>query len=61
MLDASDDSVYPTDLEHNGVVRWNAASKKIEPVITDKRLRLAPSRTNSGKSLASKNPIYRSG
>jgi hypothetical protein len=29
---------YLTDLEHNGVVRWNAASKKIESVITDTRL-----------------------
>jgi sugar lactone lactonase YvrE len=38
MLEAPDGSVYLTDLEHNGVVRWNVASKKIEPVITDKRL-----------------------
>ena len=38
MLEAPDGSVYLTDLEHNGVVRWNAASKRIEPVITDKRL-----------------------
>ena len=38
MLEAPDGTVYLTDLEHNGVVRWNAASKKIEPVITDKRL-----------------------
>jgi sugar lactone lactonase YvrE len=38
MLEAPDGSVYLTDLEHNGVVRWNAASKQIEPVITDKRL-----------------------
>ena len=38
MLESPDGSVYLTDLEHNGVVRWNAASKKIEPVITDKRL-----------------------
>jgi len=91
MLESPHGSVYLTDLEHNGVVRWNAASKKSEAVITDKRLlwpdtlswdrtaictlqhhrsrtcrgsmtanRLAPNRTNSGKLLASKNPINRS-
>jgi streptogramin lyase len=38
MLEAPDGSVYLTDLEHNGIVRWNAASKKIEPVIADKPL-----------------------
>ena len=38
MLEAPDGSVYLTDLENNGVVRWNVASKKIEPIITDKRL-----------------------
>ena len=38
MLEAPDGSVYLIDLEHNSIVRWNAASKKIEPVITDKRL-----------------------
>jgi hypothetical protein len=38
MLESPYGSVYLTDLEHNGIVRWNAASKKIEPVITDQRL-----------------------
>jgi hypothetical protein len=38
MLEAPDGNVYLTDLEHNAVVRWNAASKKIEPVISDQRL-----------------------
>src|SRR5437588_5034045 len=47
MLESADGSVYLTDLEHNGVVRWNAASKKIEPVITDKRL-LWPDTLNWG-------------
>jgi sugar lactone lactonase YvrE len=38
MLEASDGSVYFTDLEGSAIVRWNASSKKIEPVIADKRL-----------------------
>jgi sugar lactone lactonase YvrE len=38
MLEAPNGSVYLTDLEHNAIVRWNAQSNKIEPVITDKRL-----------------------
>jgi sugar lactone lactonase YvrE len=38
MLEAPDGSVYLTDLEHSAVVRWNAISSKIEPVIADKRL-----------------------
>jgi sugar lactone lactonase YvrE len=38
MLEGPDGSVYLTDLEHNAVVRWNATSKQIEPVIADKRL-----------------------
>jgi sugar lactone lactonase YvrE len=38
MLEAPDGSVYLTDLEDNGVVRWNARSGKVETVIQDKRL-----------------------
>ena len=38
MLEAPDDSVYLTDIEAVGVVKWNAQSQKIEPVIADKRL-----------------------
>jgi sugar lactone lactonase YvrE len=38
MLEAPDASVYLTDLEHSAIVRWNPTSKKIEPVIADKRL-----------------------
>ncbi len=38
MLEAPDGSVYLTDLEGSAVVRWDAASKHVEPVIADKRL-----------------------
>jgi sugar lactone lactonase YvrE len=38
MLEAPDGSSYLTDLEHSAIVRWNAGSGKIEPVIADKRL-----------------------
>jgi len=38
MLEAPDGSVYLTDLEDSAVVRWEPASKRVEPVITDKRL-----------------------
>ena len=38
MLEASDGSIYLTDLEHNAVVHWNPATKSIEQVIADKRL-----------------------
>jgi len=38
MLEAPDGSVYLTDIEGSAVVRWNAASNKIETVIPDKRL-----------------------
>jgi len=38
MLEAPDGNIYLTDLEHSAVVRWNARSNKIEPVIADKRL-----------------------
>ncbi len=38
MLEASDGSVYLTDLESGAIVKWNALTKKVEPVIQDKRL-----------------------
>lgn len=38
MLEASDGSIYLTDLEHNAVIRWNPATKSIDQVIADKRL-----------------------
>jgi sugar lactone lactonase YvrE len=38
MLEAPDGNVYLTDLEGSAIVRWNASSGKIEPVIADKRL-----------------------
>ena len=38
MLEASDGSIYLTDLEHNAVVHWNPETKSIEQVIADKRL-----------------------
>lgn len=38
MLEGPDGSIYLTDLEGNGVVRWSPTSNKIEPVIADKRL-----------------------
>jgi sugar lactone lactonase YvrE len=38
MLEAADGSIYLTDLEENGIVRWNAVGKKLETVIQDKRL-----------------------
>jgi sugar lactone lactonase YvrE len=38
MLEGPDGSVYLTDLEGGAIVKWNAQSKQIEPVIADKRL-----------------------
>ena len=38
ILEASDGSIYLTDLEHNAVIRWNPATKSIDQVIADKRL-----------------------
>src|SRR6201982_2645062 len=38
MLDASDGSIYLTDLEHDAVVCWNPATKSVEQVVADKRL-----------------------
>jgi sugar lactone lactonase YvrE len=38
MLEAPDGSVYLTDIENSAVVRWNAATNKIDNVISDKRL-----------------------
>ncbi len=38
MLEAPDGSVYLTDLEGSAIVRWNAATKNIEPIVADKRL-----------------------
>jgi sugar lactone lactonase YvrE len=38
MLEATDGSVYLTDIEGSAIVKWNAQSSKVEPVITDKRL-----------------------
>src|SRR3954451_22524074 len=38
MLEASDGSIYLTDLEHNAVVHWSPETKSIEQVIADKRL-----------------------
>ena len=38
MLEAPDGSVYLTDLEDSAIVRWNAATKNIEPIVADKRL-----------------------
>jgi sugar lactone lactonase YvrE len=38
MLEAPDGSVYLTDIEDSAIVRWNAGSGKIQPVIADKRL-----------------------
>ena len=38
MLEASDGSIYLTDIEGNSITRWNAGANKIEPVINDKRL-----------------------
>lgn len=38
MLEALDGSVYLTDIEHGAIARWNVATNKIEPVITDQRL-----------------------
>jgi len=39
MLEAPDGSVYLTNLEGSAIVRWNVATKNIEPVVTDERLR----------------------
>ena len=49
MLEAPDGSVYLTDLEHSAVVRWNATSNKVEPVIAD----LFPAYDDDGGLLAS--------
>jgi len=38
ILEASDGSIYLTDLEQNAVVHWDPETKRIEPVIADKRL-----------------------
>ena len=38
MLESPDGSIYLTDLEGNAIARWNAATNKVETVITDKRL-----------------------
>jgi sugar lactone lactonase YvrE len=38
MLEAPNGNIYLTDLEGGAIVRWKASSKKIEPVIADKRL-----------------------
>jgi sugar lactone lactonase YvrE len=38
MLEGPDGSVYLTDIEASAIVRWNASSGKLEPVISDKRL-----------------------
>jgi sugar lactone lactonase YvrE len=38
MLEASDGSIYLTDLEHNAVGHWNPETKSVEQVIADKRL-----------------------
>jgi sugar lactone lactonase YvrE len=38
MLEAPDGSVYLTDLEGSAVVRWDPATKRVEQVISDKRL-----------------------
>jgi sugar lactone lactonase YvrE len=38
MLEAPDGSIYLTDIEGSAIVRWNAGSGKIEPVIADKQL-----------------------
>jgi sugar lactone lactonase YvrE len=38
MVEAPDDSVYLTDLEHNAIVRWNPETKNVDQVIADKRL-----------------------
>jgi sugar lactone lactonase YvrE len=38
MLEATDGSLYLTDLEHNAVVHWDPATRRVEQVIADKRL-----------------------
>ena len=38
MLEAPGGSIYLTDIKGGAIVRWNSTSKKIEPVIADKRL-----------------------
>jgi streptogramin lyase len=38
MIESPDGSIYLTDLEGNGIARWNAGASKAETVITDKRL-----------------------
>lgn len=41
MLEAPDGSVFLTDIEGGAIVRWNAATSKIEPAFADKRLFVA--------------------
>ena len=38
MLEAQDGSIYLTDIENGAIVRWNAATKKIDNIIPDKHL-----------------------
>src|SRR5438552_9083317 len=38
MVEAPDGSIYLTDIEGGAIVKWNAQSGTIEPVIADKRL-----------------------
>ena len=38
MLEAPDGSVYLTDIEHSGIVRFDPIANKIEKIIEDKRL-----------------------
>jgi sugar lactone lactonase YvrE len=38
MLEAPDGSVYLTNLEKNGIDRWNASANKVETILSDKRL-----------------------
>ena len=38
MLESPDGSVYLTDLEGDGIVRWDVNTHNLEPVIADKRL-----------------------
>ncbi len=38
MLEAPDGSIYLTDIEGSAINHWNAAAKKVEQVIADKRL-----------------------
>jgi sugar lactone lactonase YvrE len=38
MLEGPDGSIYLTDLENSGIVRWDLANRRVEPIIADKRL-----------------------